>query len=1121
MANGQNMTAEEFTTSVAEAIAAQLKIDASALVTRLVDSLSKGLIKEFTKKGPLLAEKSKPSETSKPTEAPKTAKKEDTKPQKIEIALPKMLETQFSKLDDISKSLNKLIDNTAPTKKEDQLPGLLKRLVDKKPSKEVVSNNKDVKLAESSEKSSFKVIGSSILQKIFDTFKASPQTNKDTQTIQASPTSNSSDLLQKFIGNAKNPFEGSSKIVNDTLENFRKSLKNPFQDMKNPFQGSSKIVNDTLENFRKSLKNPFQDMKNPFEGSSVIIKDTLKGFKDSLKNPFQDMKNPFEGSSKIVNDTLENFRKTLKNPFQDMKNPFQGSSVIIKDTLKGFKDSLKNPFDKFNLKPTQEKVESNKDSSVSTDNKTSEKSFFGIFGNILQKFNSAFKAPSEAKKAPEIIKPLVEIVTKEAPKEVLKPTSAVPPKAEAPKSLLEQKVEAQPVIIAGISESGLKDLSENLPDIIKEGMKDLIENLKEKEEAKKKKEGGGGFEFPGMGIIGGALGVLSTIGGLFTLLYGLQTDGPYKGLAKLVGRGALAIGDALTKPLQNFIKNVGSMLIDIPINMIKSAGEALSKQFKTFSEVATKIGSSKFIAPLKEFAEGIAEKLLSVPLKMLSSFKSSLGDLFGKVGGEAVKTGLGKLSGFLPKFMGGLAKVFSKIPIVGSLINIAFAVSRFKSGDYVGGGLDILSGLAVMIPGIGTGVAIAIDALNAFLDFKAGGIGEGKKGKGAIITDWVGGMVKWVGQKLYKVITFLPIVGPALKSVEALTQGKWLEALKQFAYINPAFEFLGAMLGDESASTTTKAIAKVTGGAMEWVGGISAWIGEKMLDLPIIGPAIKAVQALFAGDFTEALKQFTNINPLVGMLEQFLQTDTGKDVSKKASGGLSKAMDFFSSMKDNILSKVLEFIPETVWGYPLRAKVAELFGIGPKANIPESAPISTGAPSEPAPSVKQVGDAKVKPDGGLIVSSPTEGALFQTSKNDIIEENAPSSKPGSIFQLNKDSGITAGPVTDDTSSPKSSSIASTAANIGNSDKILTQIANNTETTNKSLAGLANGFNVLAKSLEKLGVSVANQSPTVINNVSGGSKGSSPKVSSSQIASAGNSAISSFRSGIEASRFVPA
>lgn len=744
------MTAEEFTTSVAEAIAAQLKIDASALVTRLVDSLSKGLIKEFTKKGPVLAEKSKTPETAK-------QKAEAMKLPKIEVSLPKILENQFSKLDDISKSLNKLANK-----------------------KEVVIDSKVQKSSDSS---------------------------------------------------------------------------------------------------------------------------------------------------------------------------------------------------------------------------------FGVLGSAFQKIIGSFKAPAEPTKAPEIIKPLVEIVTKEAPKEVLKPTSTVPPKVEAPKSLLEQKVEAQPVIIAGISESGLKDLSENLPDIIKEGMKDLIENLKEKEEAKKKKEGGG-FEFPGMGIIGGALGVLSTIGGLFTLLYGLQTDGPYKGLAKLVGRGALAIGDALTKPLQNFIKNVGSMLIDIPINMIKSAGEALSKQFKTFSEVATKIGSSKFIAPLKEFAEGIAEKLLSVPLKMLSSFKSSLGDLFGKVGGEAIKTGLGKLSGFLPKFMGGALKVISKVPFVGSLISIGFAVSRFMKGDVVGGGLDLLSGIANAF-GLAP-LGWAIDALNAFLDFKTGGIGEGKKGKGSIIMDWIKGMGSWLFEKARE----MPFVGNLIKAGEAFSSADWAKGLVQLSRVVPGIGWVYDMIG----ITEEKQEAMVSKD-LDAVKNLFEWIRTSIWD---------KVKGIVGG----------TVDTVKGWWNEAVNFVTGEDE----------------------------------------------------------------APVKPVAPVKQVGDAKVKPDGGLVVSSPTEGSLYQLGKND---------------------GIVAGPVTDDPSSPKSSSIASTAANIGNSDKILTQIANNTETTNKSLAGLANGFNVLAKSLEKLGVSVANQSPTVINNVSGGSKGGSSKVSSSQIASVGNSAISSFRSGIEASRFVPA
>ena len=310
MANGQNMTAEEFTTSVAEAIASQLKIDASALVTRLVDSLSKGLIKEFTKKGPLLAEKSKPSETAKQTEAPKTTKKEDTKPQKIEIALPKMLETQFSKLDDISKSLNKLIDNTAPVKKEDKFPEIFKKLVDKKPA-----DNKTVNTAESSEKSSFGVLGNT-LQKILNSFKSSSQPISQTDNT----ASKSPNLLQSVLNNMKNPFEGSSRIVKDTLEGFKKSLKNPFEGIGNPFEGSSRIVKDTLEGFKKSLKNPFQDIKNPFEGSSRIVKDTLTAFKNSLKSPFEkvtvkDSEKPAEKSTAgVFGNSFQKFVEAFKSP---------------------------------------------------------------------------------------------------------------------------------------------------------------------------------------------------------------------------------------------------------------------------------------------------------------------------------------------------------------------------------------------------------------------------------------------------------------------------------------------------------------------------------------------------------------------------------------------------------------------------------------------------------------------------------------------------------------------------------------------------------------------------------------------------------------------------------------
>ena len=743
MANGQNMTAEEFTTSVAEAIAAQLKIDASALVTRLVDSLSKGLIKEFTKKGPVLAEKSKTPETSKAT------KQDSAKLPKIEISLPKMLENQFSKIDDISKSLNKLIDKTATVKKEDKFPEIFKKLI-----------------------------------------------------------------------------------------------------------------------------------------------------------------------------------------------------------------------------PKEQKPDTS----------------LNVLGGTLEKILGAFKAPS---KKEEVLKEVLKPETSASSK---KETTKETPKVEAPKSLLEQKVEAQSVIIAGISESGLKDLSENLPDIIKEGVNGLIEQLAKKADKEKKEKPAGGEGLLGMlpkgllttlGLAGGGIALL--LGGVAALVTGLMNDGPFKGLLKIVSQVGIAGGlKLLEKSAGMFLKNLN--------NFIKA------------------------------------------PIKLLAGVAKSIGGLFGAEGAKAalktVASGKGIFGTMLKGISNFLKGAVKKLPVIGSVISIGFAVSRFLKGDVVGGTIDMLSAVASLVPFVGMPIAIGLDVLNAVLDAKTGGASpESSQKKSGILKEWAATL----GSKLAEYARYIPIIGPLIKAGEAFVEKDWAKGIVQLSRVVPG---------------------------MGWVYDMIGLTEEKQ----------------------EAI----------------------------ADNGLNIVKDLFEYIRTSIWDKVNGIVGGTVdtvkgwWNKAVNLVTGE-----------DEAPVKPVAP------VKQVGDAKVKPDGGLVVSSPTEGALFQTSKNDIIEENTPSSKPGSIFQLNKDSGITAGPVTDDPSSPKSSSIASTAANIGNSDKILTQIANNTETTNKSIAGLANGFNVLAKSLEKLGVSVANQSPTVINNVSGGSKGGSSKVSSSQIASAGNSAISSFRSGIEASRFVPA
>ena len=71
--------------------------------------------------------------------------------------------------------------------------------------------------------------------------------------------------------------------------------------------------------------------------------------------------------------------------------------------------------------------------------------------------------------------------------------------------------------------------------------------------------------------------------------------------------------------------------------------------------------------------------------------------MVGKIGME----GLGKM---------GLKSLVKKIPAVGAIAGLGFAGYRLFQGDFAGAGLEALSGLASLLPGLGTAASIAIDA---------------------------------------------------------------------------------------------------------------------------------------------------------------------------------------------------------------------------------------------------------------------------------------------------------------------------------------------------------------------------------------------------------------------------
>ena len=99
----------------------------------------------------------------------------------------------------------------------------------------------------------------------------------------------------------------------------------------------------------------------------------------------------------------------------------------------------------------------------------------------------------------------------------------------------------------------------------------------------------------------------------------------------------------------------------------------------------------------------------------------ALGGMGAKMGAKLGSKSVGKVAGSaIAKSLG------KKIPLVGLGLGAVFAAQRAMAGDFVGAGLELASGAASTVPGIGTAGSVGIDAALAARDmmtpFAEGGI---------------------------------------------------------------------------------------------------------------------------------------------------------------------------------------------------------------------------------------------------------------------------------------------------------------------------------------------------------------------------------------------------------------
>lgn len=260
------------------------------------------------------------------------------------------------------------------------------------------------------------------------------------------------------------------------------------------------------------------------------------------------------------------------------------------------------------------------------------------------------------------------------------------------------------------------------------------------------------------------------------------------------------------------------------------------------------------------FSGGFLTTKLKILIKVLnkilnttiSKFFKVITGIFGKGFTDSLKTmkktGLAKISNI---FKGGslMAKMVNflkpavgflkKLPLIGSIISIGFAISRFMKGDIVGGVIDTLSALSGLLypvaPPVAIGLSIGLDVLNAVLDSKQASPENAGKGKGAILLD----MTKSLGNWLWKHAYHIPFLGGIKRFIDAkesfdsgdylngfLKLGMGLIALTGFAPIATGIEMVMGLFSGKSDENKDLKPNK------NWMSSIREWIIKRMDDLP-------------------------------------------------------------------------------------------------------------------------------------------------------------------------------------------------------------------------------------------------------------------------------------------------
>lgn len=224
-------------------------------------------------------------------------------------------------------------------------------------------------------------------------------------------------------------------------------------------------------------------------------------------------------------------------------------------------------------------------------------------------------------------------------------------------------------------------------------------------------------------------------------------------------KGPRKVKDEEKKDPLAFLKGSFSGLMD-KLDVLAEDDKNRSKEKQSESWLSKLLGPGSMLLISGLAALVAAFSGFGGPFKGLLESFGKWGTMGGlKLIGGTFKTMFKMIGGFLAKFL-------RRIPIVGGLVSFGFAYNAFKNGDYLGGVLDIVSGILNLLPfGFTQVLSFGVDMFNAYLDYQNKPDESGKKpGKLNIIKE----MCEPIWNFIKPFAKAIPILGTFLYGKEAI-----------------------------------------------------------------------------------------------------------------------------------------------------------------------------------------------------------------------------------------------------------------------------------------------------------------------------------------------------------------